>query len=406
MNNLYLFTASFPYNTAETFLEEEILYLSKAFNKVTIIPLIGTGSPTRSIPANCFSYQPIIKNKREEYLKGLFCLRAMPVFISDFFKKRVFFSFKRLKTWFIAYVLTSNVLKSKNVKEVFSNIDKTDICYFYWGKGANVLSYFYKKKALFVSRFHGEWDLWEESSGNYGPIRQQVADSLDMVAFISKKGMSYFSSRYGGEKCVYSPLGSSDYGIPAQNKKSDVVQIVSCSTVYPLKRVDLLYKALRTINNIKVEWTHIGGGSGFESLRKDVLNNDNKELQINLLGKKKHDEVIEIYKNKRFDVFINLSTNEGVPVSIMEAESFDVPIIATNVGGTSEVVAPETGILISPNPTIKEITGAIESILDSKDMYHPREFWNKCFNSDINYKNFCVLLKKLQNGKQQTEEHE
>ena len=33
-----------------------------------------------------------------------------------------------------------------------------------------------------------------------------------------------------------------------------------------------------------------------------------------------------------FDLFVNMSLSEGIPVSIMEAISFGIPIIATNVG--------------------------------------------------------------------------
>lgn len=46
-------------------------------------------------------------------------------------------------------------------------------------------------------------------------------------------------------------------------------------------------------------------------------------------------------------MFINVSSSEGLPVSIMEACSFGIPIIATNVGGTAEIVqAGVNGILL------------------------------------------------------------
>ena len=47
-----------------------------------------------------------------------------------------------------------------------------------------------------------------------------------------------------------------------------------------------------------------------------------------------------------FDLFVNMSLSEGIPVSIMEAISFGIPIIATNVGGNAEIVNDETGVLI------------------------------------------------------------
>ncbi len=47
------------------------------------------------------------------------------------------------------------------------------------------------------------------------------------------------------------------------------------------------------------------------------------------------------------DVYILPSYNEGLPISILEAMSFGMPIISTNVGGIPEVVLPhQNGILV------------------------------------------------------------
>ena len=44
----------------------------------------------------------------------------------------------------------------------------------------------------------------------------------------------------------------------------------------------------------------------------------------------------DVYKRQAqpYHVFLNVSSSEGVPVSIIEAMSFGIPCIATNVGGT------------------------------------------------------------------------
>lgn len=106
-----------------------------------------------------------------------------------------------------------------------------------------------------------------------------------------------------------------------------------------------------------------------------------------------HDQVMNYYKEHHFDVFINMSTNEGVPVSIMEAASFGIPIIATNVGGTSEIVQPSVGMLLSSNPTIDEICKTIEEVLSGN--YSPREFWKTHYSAEGNYKRFAQFLKNI-----------
>ena len=93
------------------------------------------------------------------------------------------------------------------------------------------------------------------------------------------------------------------------------------------------------------------------------------------------------------DMFINVSANEGVPVSIMEAISYDIPVVATNVGGTSEVVTPETGLLLSSNPSPKEIKEAMLKINTLN--LSPREFWARNYNADVNYRSFAQMLSEL-----------
>jgi glycosyltransferase involved in cell wall biosynthesis len=48
-----------------------------------------------------------------------------------------------------------------------------------------------------------------------------------------------------------------------------------------------------------------------------------------------------------FDVFVNSSTHEGVSLTILEAMAAMIPVVATSVGGTPEVVVEgETGLLV------------------------------------------------------------
>lgn len=388
MKRLYIFTANFPYGYAESFLETEIDYLAKKFTQIYIIPFTGEISAIRLVPDNCVVLNPISENRLLRYLRGLFGWKALPLFVKDFFKQKVYANNNKLKTWFIGYVNTNNYLHSKVLSKLLSKVSESDIVYFYWGKGGNSLAPYLYGKTKLLSRFHGEWDLWEESSANYFPIRESIAKSLDKAIFISNKGELYFKLRYPFCKTEVSRLGTIDKGI-VERSEDGVIRILSCSSVIPLKRVQLIYDSLQYIDNRVVEWTHIGDGSEFNELCKRVKNSKSN-IKVKLLGRMQNCEVLDYYVNNKVDMFINVSTTEGVPVSIMEAISFNIPIIATNVGGTSEIVTEETGILLSPNPSCQDIAFAVLSLYEME--LSPRKVWLKNYSADKNYSSFAETL--------------
>ena len=68
------------------------------------------------------------------------------------------------------------------------------------------------------------------------------------------------------------------------------------------------------------------------------------------------------------DIFVLNSTYEGLPHVILEAMATQIPVIATKVGGTSEVVLHKyTGMLISPNQP-NELENAILSLLKNEEL--------------------------------------
>lgn len=63
------------------------------------------------------------------------------------------------------------------------------------------------------------------------------------------------------------------------------------------------------------------------------------------------------------DIFVNPSYSEGLPTTVMEAASVGLPIIATDVGGTSEVITDGiSGLLIRPHD-VKKLTSSLEWML-------------------------------------------
>lgn len=74
-----------------------------------------------------------------------------------------------------------------------------------------------------------------------------------------------------------------------------------------------------------------------------------------------HENMAEVYP--LMDIFVLCSYREGFPMTILEAMSANVPVVATDVGGVSECVTDhETGLLIPPHQ-VDRLSAAIEELL-------------------------------------------
>lgn len=78
----------------------------------------------------------------------------------------------------------------------------------------------------------------------------------------------------------------------------------------------------------------------------------------------------------------------------MEAISFGIPVIATDVGGTNEIVNADNGSLLHKEVSADSIASAIQEYIamDSQRYVRKREcarkHWEECFSAKTNYGNF------------------
>ncbi len=73
------------------------------------------------------------------------------------------------------------------------------------------------------------------------------------------------------------------------------------------------------------------------------------------------------------DLFCLASHQEGLPLSPLEAQSCGIPVVLTDVGGSSEAVCPQTGSLV-PDLQVDALAKAIEERLKSPTQGKARAF--------------------------------
>ena len=109
--------------------------------------------------------------------------------------------------------------------------------------------------------------------------------------------------------------------------------------------------------------------------------------------------MFDFYKKNQIDVFVNVSDAEGVPVSIMEALSCHIPVVATDVGGVSDmVIHGENGLLLPYKVSIEEIANALFQIeLFKSEIIRDNayELFVKRYNAVNNYPQFIRELYQL-----------
>lgn len=68
------------------------------------------------------------------------------------------------------------------------------------------------------------------------------------------------------------------------------------------------------------------------------------------------------------DVFVLPSYNEGLPMALLEAMSWELPVITTPVGGIPEVVThTKTGLLVNPGD-VSQLTEAVQSLIEDESL--------------------------------------
>jgi len=397
-NKLVIFTDSYPYGSAEPFLTNELEYLAATFREILIIPLnYGTSKEARALPANVTCTKPILnssKDKVELTRRGLLNCAPIGTYLKELFKGKATASAKTRWSWGIGLLLSRSVLSSKQVKAVL-NDDEYATLYFYWGVRSSFIIPFINKKGKKIAvRFHGS-DTYEETNGGYIPLREQQLANIDRYYFCSDFGRRYIESKYPfvAAKSEVTRLGVHQRGIN-QPSTDGMFRILTLSNMVPLKRLELLAEALMHAT-IRIEWTHIGDGETWEAVTSAAQQLPSN-VKVEFLGRLPNPQVVAYLSQHPTDLFVNVSSSEGVPVSIMEALSMGIPVLATAVGGSPEIVDDGVGRLVSPNIAPEELMHEIEGIAKhsrTNDLRtNARNRWAERCDASALYLQFCQSI--------------
>lgn len=202
-------------------------------------------------------------------------------------------------------------------------------------------------------------------------MKRFIAGQADGMYLISQRAkaqyLRYMDGLVSPDKLHVAGMGSGGQPVEAYKESpffaDGVLRLVSCAALNPIKQVPMLIDALAGWTRGKLHWLHIGGGPQEEAVGAYGLEKlgGHEQVTYEMAGALENAQVQAIYETQAFDVFVNTSRMEGVPVSIMEAMRVGIPVIAPRVGGIPELVTDNMGILYSPEEGAKGVKEALEA---------------------------------------------
>ncbi len=406
-------TTSYPYGRNEAFVRAELEYLSRSFEHVELVPsyyVPDTAPRPTALPVN-LGYANARWGTRRSFILFSSFLGGLwrYAWLGDALRVvRGAHRWENLKE--LGRALYRACLFERFLVEQVGHADKEiDLVYFYWMfpeiMGAIRYRDVYQPSLKIVSRGHGG-DLYEDRrSGRYAGLRRGVLDGIDAVYSISEHGKAYVGSKYpaAARKCFTARLGVDDPGFENAQPEEAALSIVSCSFVVEEKRLHLIVDALAHLleaePSLGIRWTHIGDGELYDQLRAYAQSKLEGRADVVFKGYLAQQDVMQLYREQRFDVIVNVSSNEGIPVSLMEASSVGIPMVATDVGGNREIVNENNGILIPADADIPTIASALSRFRDRAwaTAYRAQAHadWHDKFNAAHNYSRFGQSLAEI-----------
>jgi len=152
----------------------------------------------------------------------------------------------------------------------------------------------------------------------------------------------------------------------------------------PCLAIDILYELQQQGYNTSLCMV---GPDSDGSLAKVMESAKSLDVAVNIPGKLKKPEWIHLAKS--YNIFINTTNFDNMPVSVIEAMAIGLPIVSTNVGGMPFLIEDGVdGILVPPNNS-KAFVDAIKKIYS-----HPKATEKMVINARKKVEQFDWMLLK------------
>ncbi len=364
MKVLYI-TAETPWGRGETFVLEELLELNKYKDiDLVVIP--------RTPPREFFHTEGIDILQKAIWLP-LFSMRFLPPVMKNIFCNKFWRVLKQIlfesRTFLMIIKNLAVVPKAVYVANYVTKHDINHI-HVHWGSTTATMGYVVAELTGVPWSFTlHRWDITEDN------LLKQKVDSAQFARCISAIGhdelLSIVGDKYKGKVYViHMGVNISSEASYLEDVNQEKFTIACPANIIPVKGHQYLIKACSILRNQGAEFhcLIIGDGMLEDKLKTEVDNMDLGDY-IHFTGRMPHHDLMNMYQQGNVDVVVLPSINtddgehEGIPVALMEAMIYGIPVISTKTGGIPELLDNGAGILVHEK-NAKELADAIETLIN------------------------------------------
>ena len=388
-------TSGFPYGSGEQFIETEVPHWAEFKGRVIFLPENHMGRGKRPTPPEVEVDTGLLHDwhRRSAQLRN--SLRALFSLVL-WRELKYLFSTRQVSAYKLKHAFLSVVrvqMELQHLRRIAASLRRPiDVVYTYWfsvGTCAAVLAQREGIVRRVISRAHNSEYYQDARPEGYTALVRQFVPGIHTLAVISQHAADY-AQNYGfrPEQVKVCRLGVTD-GPMCEPSGPGTLQLMSVST---------LSKIAQALPDVQVVWRHAGDGPMRDEIHALVNGlGDVTNLTCEMLGHISNPDLMQLYADSQVDLFLNSSSKEGVPVSIMEAMVRGVPTVAPDVGAIREVVLPE--LLLPADLTAQDLADRVlvyhERGKDPAFRQQVREHALSSYNADQNYPDFVQYVSDL-----------
>jgi len=208
---------------------------------------------------------------------------------------------------------------------------------------------------------HGEpYSLWYDVVKPWGST-YELLEAFDQVITVGET-REVIEKRVSCSVATVNPGVDTDIFTPRDGEDANNKRVLFVGRFVPAKNLELLVEAFSRIydNHPHVKLVLVGDGPEGDTIRREVKRQGIAN-QVSFAGYIPNNELPEVYR--RATVVTLSSKSESYGMTLLEAMSCGVPVIAPDIGVIPEIVDDKKNGLVYPEGSVEELVNALDTIL-------------------------------------------